>query len=88
MDGIFFTLDTQTYIRYNYKYRTYVLCWWREINIYGSMVILHLDVKESDIRKLIFDTYKHTDSKIPLCENLIMIEIVGRFRAVSELGLL
>lgn len=27
-----------------------------------------LDVKESDIRKLIFETYKHLDSEIPLCK--------------------
>ncbi len=69
MAGIFFTLDIQTYIRYNHQYRTYVLYWWREINIYGSMVILHLDVKESDIQKFIFDTYKHTDSEIHYVNN-------------------
>ena len=37
-----------------------------------------LDVKESDIRKLIFDTYKHTNSEIPLVsENLIVIVAYG-----------
>ena len=33
-------------------------------HIGGMSDIEDLDVKESDIRKLIFDTYKHTDSEI------------------------
>ena len=62
---VIFSLDMQTYIRYNYRCRTHVLCKWRKIIICGSMVILHLGVKDVDIRKLAFDTYiQHTDSEI------------------------